>query len=197
MKIYLTGVKKSGFSLMEMLIVVALFSTTVLIMAQTFASFNQLHRKIANRAIVSQELRFAMELLVRAARNNPVSFSPVPQPRDSQVRLDLSSTQQMIVRRSITGDPACSDLATVACLLLSTDSGTSWVPLTGKRINVEQFDVYVRPSASPFDLVAGSYPNNTQPFVTFNLRVKYMADNPKEQEALKTQTTVSSRVYKR
>lgn len=186
-----------GFSLMEMLLVVALFSIVVVIMAQTFSSFNQLHRKIANRAVVSSDLRFTTELLVRAIRNRPVSYSIPPLLRDSSVRLDQANGETMIIRRSDPGDAACNDLATVSCLLLSVNGGASWASITGRRLHVERFDVYVRPTQSPFNLVGGNYPNNTQPFVTFNLRLRYMADNSKEREVLETQTTVASRVYQR
>lgn len=180
---------------MEMLIVVTLFSLSMLIVAQTFTSFNQLHRKIANRAIVSQDLRFAMELLVRAARNRPISYATTPAPRSSVLYLMQASGVEMQFKRSVVGEALCADLPTVACLLLSTDGGTTWVPITGKRINVEQFDVYVRPDVSPFELSGGAYPNDTQPFVTFNIRMRYMAERVKEQETLQSQTTVSSRVY--
>lgn len=193
----MTGAKRPGFSLMEMLIVITLFSLMMLVVAQTFSSFNALHRKIANRAVVSQELRFATELLVRAARNRPISYATAPPARASKLHLLQTGGIEMIVKRSVTGDPLCADLPTVACLLLSTDGGTTWVPITGKRINVERFDVYVRPSLSPFDQSSGSYPSNIQPFVTFHLKLKYMAERVQEQESLETQTTVSSRVYQR
>jgi prepilin-type N-terminal cleavage/methylation domain-containing protein len=186
-----------GFSLIEMLIVVTLFSITVLIMAETFASFNQLHRKIANRAVVSEDIRFAMEMLVRATRSHAISYATVPLARESELRLETPNGPRMIFRLSAAGDPVCADLPTVACLLLSTDSGVTWAPVSGKRINVERFDVYVRPLASPFDLVGSAYPNDTQPFVTFDIKETYLADRALDNETIETQSTVSSRVYQR
>jgi type II secretory pathway pseudopilin PulG len=182
---------------MEMLIVVALFSVSMLIVTQTYASFNQLHRKIANRSILSQDLRFAMESLIRAARNRPLSYTAAPPPRSSELRLVQQDGTEMIFKRSVPGDAACADLSSVACLLLSTDGGATWAPMTGKRVHVEQFDVYVRPGASPFILSGGSYPNNSQPFVTINMRLRYMAERVQDQETLQAQTSVSSRVYQR
>lgn len=194
----MTGAKRPGFSLMEMLIVITLFSLMMLVVTQTFSSFNLLHRKIANKAVVSQELRFAMELLVRVTRNHEISYSPPPASRASELHLLQPNGPEMAIKRSSVGDPVCGDLPTVACLVLSTDGGLTWVPITGKKIHVEQFDVYVRPSASPFELSgATTYPNNTQPFVTLHLRMRYMAERVQEQQVLETQTSVSSRVYKR
>lgn len=208
MKIFLIGDKSKyggmrrkanppGFSLIEMLVVVVLFSLAMMIIGQIFASFNRLHRKIANRALLSEDLRFATELLVRAARNQAISYSPAPLPHDSQLRLVQASGDELIVKRSEVGDAACADLSTVACLLMSTDGGVSWAPLTGKRVHVEQFDVYVYPTQSPFAAVGGSYPNNAQPFATFVIQARYMADRLPDQVVGHVQTTVSSRVYLR
>jgi prepilin-type N-terminal cleavage/methylation domain-containing protein len=186
-----------GFSLMEMLIVVALFSITVVVMAQTFSSFNRLHRKIANRSVLSQDMRFVTESLVRAARSMPIAYSVPPAPREEEIRLELADGNLLIVKRSAVGQVDCGDTPDVACLLLSTDGGASWLPISGKRINVEKFDVYVRPDLSPFVLSGGNYPNNIQPFVTFVIQTRYVAENPKDDATLQAQTTVASRVYLR
>ncbi|MBI4139156.1 hypothetical protein HY479_03335 [Candidatus Uhrbacteria bacterium] len=182
---------------MEMLIVVALFSVSVVVLAQTFASFNQLHRRIANRAVLSQDTRFIMESLVRTVRNLPLSYIVSPLARESELRLDQADGMVLVVKLSAPGQAECADLPTVSCLLLSTDGGTTWAPISGKRINIERFDVYARPSDSPFIPIGGVYPNDIQPFVTVSLRTQYMADNPKDRVTLEAQTTVSSRVYAR
>ncbi len=187
-----------GFSLLEMLIVVTLFSISMLIIAQTFASFTRLHRKIANHSILTQDLRFTLELLVRAVRNHPVSYLANIQPRDSQIRLMQDNGTEMIIRLSSAGEAVCGDTADVACLALSTDGGNTWAPLTAKHIHVEQFDVYVRPLQSPFILTNGGYPSDSQPFVTIVLKERYVGPNAHEQtETSMAQTTVSSRVYQR
>ncbi|MBU1907738.1 prepilin-type N-terminal cleavage/methylation domain-containing protein [Patescibacteria group bacterium] len=201
MRIYLTGAKTRvglpGFSLMEMLIVTALFSILVLVMAQTFSSFNLLHRKIANRSVLNQDARFITEMVVRAARNNPLSYSSPYSARETELRLVAPTGLRIIFKQSDIGQAECDDLPAVRCLLLSTDGGASWTPVSGKNISVERFYVYVRPSVSPFELINGAYQNDVQPFVTLDLSLRYMASNPKEQDTLQVQTTVSSRVYLR
>ncbi|MBU2612941.1 hypothetical protein KJ925_00590 [Patescibacteria group bacterium] len=186
---------------MEMLIVVALFSMSVVVMAQTFASFNQLHRKIANKAIVNQDLRFTMEMLVRAARTHAISYTSTPAARSSELRLEIPGSGLMIFKQSGLNDSLCNDTpppsAFMRCLLLSTDSGTTWVPVTGKRVHVSRFDVYVKPNASPFVPVGSGYVNNTQPYATFVIGMTYLADKTKERVSLSAQSTVSSRVYLR
>lgn len=182
---------------MEMLIVVALFSAASVILSQTYVSFNQLHRKVANAAILGQDMRFATELIVRAARNNRIDFTGQPLPaRDNRLRL-LTSTGGTIDIAARTGAADCQDTTVTTCLAMSLDGGTTWQPITARRVNVTNFDVYVRPSNSPFIPTGGGYDNDTQPFVTVNIGLQYMAPNPKDQVRLRAQTTVASRVYVR
>ncbi len=200
--ISLTGVKytrcrPAGFSLLEMLIVVALFSVSMLVIAQTFTSFNRLQRSLAHRAVLSQEVQIALELLVRAARNYPISYSPAPLAHDAQIRLMQANGAEMIVKRSAVGASECEDEPNVACLLLSLDGGVSWAPITAKHVNIVQFDAYVYPTQSPFVQVNGEYPNHIQPFVTFHIGAKYEDGSSAQPDILHAQTSVTSRVYER
>ncbi|MEK7655231.1 MAG: prepilin-type N-terminal cleavage/methylation domain-containing protein [Patescibacteria group bacterium] len=187
-----------GFSLMEMLIVVAIFSVTVLVLAQTFASFNQLHRRISNATVLNQDMRFITESLARAVRQYPLVFVGGGLPsKQNEIRLNQPNGNIYVVMPSAEGDPICEDLLSISCLLLSKDGGVTWTPMTGKRVDVERFDVYARPPDSPFELVGGAYPNDIQPFVTFSIKLRYAADNPKDDTTLEVQSTVSSRMYQR
>ncbi|MDD5437736.1 MAG: hypothetical protein PHC70_01180, partial [Patescibacteria group bacterium] len=102
-----------------------------------------------------------------------------------------------IIKKSIPGDTRCSDDIDVSCLLVSSDGGTSWAPITAKHVNVETFKIYVRPSQSPFTLVGSSYLVDQQPFVTIQVKLTYKTAIEKEKVSLETQTTISSRVYER
>jgi prepilin-type N-terminal cleavage/methylation domain-containing protein len=193
----MTGAKRSGFSLFEMLIVVALFSTAAVILSQLFVSFNQLHRKIANVAVLSQDMRFAMELMVRAARSNRIDYSAAPIAGKTNGMRLVTPTGGTIDIALRTGSD-CQDTTVTNCLALSVDGGTVWQPITAHRVNVANFDVYVRPSDSPFDGVSGGgYASDLQPFVTFNLGLDYRAEIAKDRVNLRAQTTVTSRQYAR
>lgn len=193
MKISLTGAK-SGFTLMEMLIVIALFSLTMTMMAQTFASFNRMQRRVANRAVLSQELRYVTELMTRAVRNDPVVYDPAPLEKSDELRLRLPDGNDLLIRRSVVGDPNCGGAIAISCLLYSLDTGATWTTLTGARVNIDRFDVYVRPTTSPYE---GLSPPNVQPFVTFSIKMTYRAPSVSDEESLEAQTTVGSRVYLR
>lgn len=200
MKTYLIGVdtRPSGFSLIEMLLVMALFSMSILVLTQTFASFNRLQRKLAHRSVLTQDARFATELMVRAVRNHPIAYAgnSLP-PKSGELHLERPQDGETIVKSSAPGQEECNDAPTISCLLLSTDSGVTWVPLTGKSVHVEAFDVYLRPSESPFELIGGGFPNDVQPFVTLRLRLRYETNIFQERSVIEMQTTVASRVYLR
>jgi len=190
------GGKKPGFSLFEMLLVVALFMTSAVILSQVFVSYNRLHRKIANLSVVGQDTRFAMELIVRAVRNNQIDYTYEPlDVRREQLSLKTPDGGTIDIAR-ITSD-LCLDPLIEYCLGLSLDGGATWQPITAKRINVKNFDVYTLPLSSPFIQSGVSYSSNQQPMTTINLGLEYMANDPKDNARLQTQTTVTSRVYVR
>jgi prepilin-type N-terminal cleavage/methylation domain-containing protein len=190
--------KTRGFTLVEMMITIAIFSVLAVVLAQIFVSFNRLQRQVSDRAVLGQDLRFAIELIVRSARNNQIDYSAQPLPAKQNVLKLVTSTGNPIwigVQTQASG--VCQDPTVTQCLALSLDSGASWSPITAKRVQVQNFDVYVRPSNSPFVTVGGTYPNNIQPFVTINLGLKYISGNAQDTLTLQAQTSVSSRVYLR
>jgi len=201
----MTGVRRtSGFTLIELLIVTAIFSIALAILAQIFVSFNRLHRKVANAAVLGQDVRFAMELLVREARNDEIDYAAyggtVPDV-SSILKLKKQNGASIWIAKGEPGAPpglpSCEDVTVAACLSLSMDNGVTWTQITSNRVEVETFHVFVRPAVSPFVQNVGGYANNTQPFVTMYLGVMYKADSTKERVTLQSQTSVSSRVYQR
>lgn len=190
----------SGFSLIEMLVVVALFSSAAVVLSQIFVSYNQLHRKVAHAAVLAQDMRFAMESIVRSIRTTPLDYESVPKgfvPRDNRLLLRKVTGGSIGISMAAGTTPACADTTVSNCLVVTTD-GTTFQPITAKRVNVKRFDVYARPAKNPFQpLSGGGYDNDRQPFVTINLDLEYIADNPKDTVRLQAQTTVAARMYLR
>jgi len=183
-----------GYTLVELLIVTAIFTIAMTILSQTYISFNQLHRKVANRAVLGQDMRYIMEFFIRAARNLPIDYSAsIPAKDDKLTFVVFGFVPVTLAKRSA---PDCTDTTVSSCLAFSV-SGGPWSQLTSNRVEVTNFDVYVRPAVSPFVPVGGNYPNNTQPFVTINLGLKYKAERVKDEVTLQAQTSVSSRLYLR
>lgn len=188
-----------GFSMTEMLVVVTIFAVASLTIAATHINFTRLHRRTANAEALGEDLRFASELLVRLARNNTVDYPPLPQSLSASSTLVLVSSTDgsgLIVKRFGSSDAACTGLD-AACLGLSRDGGASWGPITGKNVNIDRFDVYVTPSADPFEATGiGTYDNDLQPRMTLVIDATYLAP-ALESATLSLQTTVTSRIYLR
>jgi prepilin-type N-terminal cleavage/methylation domain-containing protein len=186
--------KLPGFSLVEMLIAITLFSIAAVILSQLFISFNQLHRKVANLAVLGQDMRFAMELLVRSARNNQIDYINEPLTgKQFMIRLKTPDGRIMVFMAGT----SCPGRYVSTCLRMSVDGGVTYSPITSSRVLVTNFDMYITPEMSPFISRAAGYDNDYQPAVTFNLGLKYMAANPKDYVTLQSQTTVTSRIYAR
>ncbi len=186
-----------GYSLTELLVVMLLFSMALLILGQTYIQFMRLSNKTSNAAAVQQDARFVMEYFARAMRASEIDYSTPVLPLDSELRLVKQGGQGITIKKSAPGDVLCADIASVSCLLVTTDSGATWAPLTSKGVNVDEFQVYVQPTESPFELSGFNYSNNRQPFAALRLTLTYNARNPRESYTQTVQTGISSRVYVR
>ncbi|MCC7357443.1 prepilin-type N-terminal cleavage/methylation domain-containing protein [Candidatus Uhrbacteria bacterium] len=189
------GNKRAGFTVIEMMVAITIFSTIAVIMAQTFVSFNNLHRRIAFSAVLGQDARFLNELLVRESRNKLIDYSAGTLPPVSNtlslISRDGTQTAQFSIQTAASGNCGTSG---VNCIAFSNDAGITWNQITSNKVDVQQFDIIVRPSTDPFNVLT---PGNVQPFVTVVVTLQYKSDNPEERQSLQTQTTVASRVYLR
>ncbi|OGL79199.1 hypothetical protein A3E39_04825 [Candidatus Uhrbacteria bacterium RIFCSPHIGHO2_12_FULL_60_25] len=196
-----TGNRERGFTVVELLIVVAIFSIASISIVSTYINFTRLHRRVANAETLGQDLRFTMELLVRAARNNTVVYPALPASLSKPVgtlNLISSAGTPVSFRRwgyAEIGSP-CLPLK-ADCLALSFDNGATWTAITGKNVNIDRFDAYVTPLQNPFEAVGFAYNNNDQPRVTIVMDATYKNVVAQEQAKLSVQTSVSSRLYVR
>ena len=177
-----------------------LFAVSITILSQTYLSFIRLSHRTANSAVIQQDMRFALEYMSRNIRNIPIDYPTPPSSLEavtSTLSLKEANQPAWIIEKTNPGDIRCSDDADVACLLVSSDGGASWAPITAKHVNVEKFNIYIRPVQSPFTLVGNNYLNDEQPFVTIQAKLTYKTAIEKEKVSLETQTTISSRVYER
>lgn len=189
------GSKRPGFTVVEMMVAITIFSTIAVIMAQTFVSYNQLHRRVAYTAVLGQDARFLNEMLVREARNKLLDYSAgtIPATANQLSLVSRDGTQHAVFSLQNAASGNCGTTG-VDCIAYSNDGGISWNQLTSENVNVKQFDVFARPATDPFNTMT---PGNVQPFATVVVTLQYNAPNPNERPVLQTQTTVSSRVYLR
>jgi len=182
---------KPGFTLLEMLMVALIFSLMSAALAQIFMNITRLERKVSYTATLSQDMRFVMEMGVRAARSNYIDYSSQPLASKTSLFKVITPSGETIEVQPM-DSTTCNDPTVTQCLMLRKNGG-AWSPLTSKRVNVKFFDIYVRPPTNPFNDLT----NNQQPFVTFNIGLEYIAPNAKDNVTLQAQSTVSSRLYQR
>jgi len=190
-----------GFTIIEMLVVILLFSMASLMISATYINLTRTHRRAANAEALGEELRYITELMVRATRNDRVSYAtnPVSYQR-TFIDLLNSSNNQISFAWSAAGNSVCNGLnVQTGCLTMYVQGVTpAYIPLSGKNIDILDFKVYTTPTYDPFTPVSlGVYQNNRQPVVTYFIKAQFNASDSREEATAVVQTSVESRVYVR
>lgn len=195
----LRKMKIGGFTVIELLIVLLLFSLGSLAISATYINLTRLHRRVANAETLGQELRYITEMMVRATRNYRVSYATNPV-ASSRTFVDLlnASNNQVSFAWSAAGNAVCNGLnVQTGCLTMYVQGVTpAYIPLSSKNIDILNFRVYTTPVYDPFTPVSlGVYQNNRQPVVTYFITAQYNSADAREEATLTVQTSVESRVY--
>jgi len=214
MAIIMKKIKKQfGFTLLELLMVAAIFSITVLVSVDLFFTIAKLQKRVTAIQRVESDARFTMESMVREARmgmidydyyninsikllttDTPPKIKPVNvlATRDQDGNLTVYRlVGSVIYVCAINAD----DLATKTCDLTST---TNWQPVTPDEIEILKLDFYITPDQNPFLLDdTNKYPSNNQPKVTIVFQSRSLSEELAGITNINLQTTVSSRIYKR
>lgn len=195
-------VDKKGVTLMELLVVLGVFTMTTSMSTAIFLQANQVQRRVLAITSAQADLRFALEAMVREVRSGGIDYAfyentmgGVPIPSDILVATNpFGQREEFFVEHSSTVCPE----PVQNCIALSLD-GSAPQPLTSRSIDIEQLVFYISPSLDPFilDKASGQYKSDLQPTVT--IYIKGRTTNPKVDEnvSLSAQTTVTVRSYVR
>ncbi|MFA5126923.1 MAG: prepilin-type N-terminal cleavage/methylation domain-containing protein [Patescibacteria group bacterium] len=193
------GKRGAGFSLVEMLVAIAVFMILTVILSGIYVAFN----RNQNRANVSQKmvnnLQYVFEIVSRQIRDNSIvdfsSTCPIAGYTDSCILLQREDGSLFAF--------AHNDQA-LEYLLINKDAGGAYAIINEpgssikflspdvNNIKVDLARFYIQPSINPY-LQGGS---NQQPKVTVALQVVYSGTG-NVSSVYNIQTTVSSRIYKR
>lgn len=194
-----------GFTLMEMIVVLGIFSIVVVTASDIFILSNKAQRKVYGLERIQADARYAMEAVVREVRADNIDLAyysaratPLATP-DSELALIDSSGQALLFSQSVTGQEAlCPDTASTPCLLIKLGNGTP-VSMSPKGVKVRSARFYIAPSLDPFtfNVSTSSYASNIQPHVTFVLTLETAGEKVGEKSILTLQTTTASRRYGR
>jgi len=196
------GFGRRGFSLMEMLVVLGIFSTVVVAASDILMMSSRSQRKVFALERTQADARFAMEAISREVRTGSIDYAyygadlPANGPVDDLALIDSAGKKIKFFKSA--GASECADVSSSPCLLVSIEGGTP-APITPKGVKVYSSAFYLLPKADPalFDTFTGGYASNVQPHVTVVLVMESAVQDPRERSVVYLQTTVENRGYKR
>jgi len=193
---------KKGFSLMELLVVLGIFSTVVASATDIFLMASRAQRKIFALERTQADARFTMEAMAREVRTGSIDYvyygegMPASGAVEELALVDSAGKRIRFHKSADAGD--CADASSAPCLMVTIEGGGT-APITPKGVKVFSAVFYVSPNSDPgfFDEATASYPVNLQPRVTIVLVMESAAQDPRERSIVQLQTTVTNRGYKR
>jgi len=192
-----------GFTLMELLVVMSIFSTVVLIASDVFMISARTQRKIYGLERAQSDARYTMEAMAREIRTGAIDYAyyasrgSFTQP-DDELALLQSDLTSLRFRVSTASTQSYCPTATLPCLLVTVGGGTP-AAITPKNVAVRTAKFYITPVTDPsvLDYATGLYASNIQPRVTIVLVLENVATVSSEASTVYQQTTSVSRSYKR
>ncbi len=192
-----------GFSLMELLVVLGIFSTVVTAATDIFMMANRSQRKVFALERAQADARFTMEAIAREVRTGTFDYDYYKNNGDLLAQpgpltdLALRDEQNKQVR-FFRSDTACADQQSTPCIAVSLDGGDP-APLTPAGVRILNLRYYVSPTEDPnaFDPATGKFASDVQPHVTVLLALQTTSSDVREQSIIYLQTTIESRSYRR
>ena len=181
--------KKNGFTLLEMLVAIGVFSVVATVAVSSVLMSLRANRKIRSTQTVINNLGYALESMTRAIRvgthyHCDVNVGPIT------ARRDCSSAASSFAFESSGGDRGDPNDQVVyrlngTTIERSLDGGASYSPFTAAEVVVERLQFFVEHAAA--------LPDQNQPFVIMTIE-GYAAPDPATRTDFHIQTTVTQRI---
>jgi prepilin-type N-terminal cleavage/methylation domain-containing protein len=194
-----------GFTLMELLVVLGLFSTVVVASSDIFLLANRSQRKLFGLERTQADARFTMEAITREVRTGLIDYAyyagrgtAMGTPDGELALIDSTNTKVKFQVSDTSNEANCADASSKPCLLVSVGGGTP-TAVTPKGVQVNNAKFYISPTTDPnvLDPNTGAYAANVQPHVTVVLILRSTRERSTEQSVVYLQTTATNRKYKR
>lgn len=145
---YLKDKKEDGFTLIEMLVTLAIFSTALVIISNIFILAGRAQSKAAEIEKVHSGARLAMESMAREVRAGKINYNYYTNgviPNDGVNELALLDQEGRAV--VFFGGPCVGDISR-SCLKINV--GGQEADVTGKDSKLVNLVFYIRPLSNPF-----------------------------------------------
>jgi type II secretory pathway pseudopilin PulG len=197
-----------GFTLIETLVAMAIFSMAVIVVLAIFVNSQGLQQRTLAMQRGQSDARYALELMARKIRLGEVDYECYND--SSSECYPLINPVHILALRDANGNPVrfrlqtgviqmCTSFSQVELRSDQSEPCTAWVDLTPTNvITVNYFNLYIMPTLDPFEFnpAYGTYAGNEQEKVTILLGTT-VAQTKGSPYLTHFQTTVSSRSYKR
>lgn len=177
---------RSGFSLIELIVAVGVFSIVATITTSTLLILTKAERKAVNVQISHDNLRYALETMAKEIRTGS-DYALCNPPDKNCFKFVKKDTDPPTVIKYKLSDVLgeCGETSgSVACITkaVENESGFIFHPVTAPEIDVYKLDFY---------LSGGAAGNETQPRVTIVVRAETPGGISPLSSVLDIQTTVS------
>lgn len=155
--------RRSGFTLIEILIVAAVFSTLFVVAATVFASIQNRQREVLARQRLVADGRYMLEAMARTLRTERIDYAyyyTSGKPGGDADTGPTSPTTILVTRNSLNvqtcyrqdQDGSFPPIGTGQAMVVSNDCGGSptWTALTPNDLKIVDFKVLIVPSSNPF-----------------------------------------------
>ncbi|MDP1709398.1 MAG: type II secretion system protein [Candidatus Komeilibacteria bacterium] len=181
---------QSGFTLVEILITMAIFTTAMTTVANIFLLSNRSQRKTQALQTSESDARFALEVISQQVRRGNIDYAYYggaigANPQAVLALLDNSGASVRFQRAVVDGR---------GVLQISQDSGVTWADLTPDDISINAVAFYLSPTTNPF---ASPPLSQSQPLVTIVIDTSNTTPEGATLSPTFLQTTISSRGYLR
>jgi prepilin-type N-terminal cleavage/methylation domain-containing protein len=192
-----------GFTLIEMLVVLAIFSTFVVLASDLFLTINRVQREIRTSERVLSESRYILETIAQDVRAGLIDYKTYGNPADPTDAIvnpanELIYISQASERVRIKKDTTfCPSSLSQPCVLISRDDGATWASMTPLGVKVTDLKFIVQPEQDPFYFDGVTWLSDEQPILTIIITLAATSEISKKDFEIHNQTSISVRRYGR
>ncbi|MFC1613368.1 type II secretion system protein [Patescibacteria group bacterium] len=214
-------IKKNGFTIMELIVVIGLFMTSVLIITEILMMINKSQKNIMEYQKLQSDVSYTLEVIARSIRLGTIDYASyslgISNPEDELYLFDVNG-KQTIFKLANNQAEGCTTNNSSPCVIEGVDTDVDGVvdyygAITPKGVKINSLKFYITPTNNPFlsrqCAVVGDCPSavclasgfcqvpDQQPMVTIIISAEQSETIVSNPATISLQTTVSSRQYYR
>jgi prepilin-type N-terminal cleavage/methylation domain-containing protein len=175
-----------GFSLVEMLVTVGVFSITLVVVSAVFININKLQQNTANLEKLQNEGRYVVEKIAKEIRGREIDYG-------SLILSEEGLTDILVFKEDEFGEVLSIQFDSSG-EVLKIANGAEVANLSSDDVVVESAKFFLSPINDPYDLSVSSIPQG-HPRVMMLLKIKNKDVSLEYEKHLNLQTTISSKIY--